>query len=86
MTPNEIVRTAIPNASDGLVDHILWGRTSFPFTKINAKMLYKSATGFKRATDNKLTLCDMCDNIAITGKYICTKCLTSIRRVNNATD
>ena len=74
MLVTEIIRNAIPNASDEVCEHILWGRTPYPVGAITAKELYKSANRFKRAHDNGIRLCEFCDNIAMPDNWVCTSC------------
>jgi len=77
-TALQIVRAAIPNASDSLCDHILWGRTGFPcFGKVTAQIVYKAAYRFKRASDKNMDLCDFCDRIA-TKNDLCDVCRNSL--------
>ena len=74
MNAEDIVRAAIPNASEGLVNHMLWGRTPFPFTKVTARDLYKASAGYKRAWDKGNNLCDHCNRIADYNTYTCKTC------------
>jgi hypothetical protein len=73
MTPADCIRAAIPGADDALCDHIVWGRTPFPFTKLSARDFYRAARCFKRAQDHGISLCDFCDNIAV-NKFCCKAC------------
>lgn len=73
MTPADCIRAAIPDADDALCDHIVWGRTPFPFTKLSARDFYKAASRFKRAEANGRRLCDWCDNLAVDG-WNCQAC------------
>lgn len=73
MTPADCIRAAIPEADDALCDHIVWGRTPFPFAKLSARDFYRAASRFKRAQDRGVRLCDFCDNIAIDG-WNCNAC------------
>ena len=41
MKAQEIIQAAIPGADDGLCEHIIWGRTAFPFTPISAQNFIK---------------------------------------------
>jgi len=74
MTFADFIRAAIPDATDDLVEHIVWGRTPFPFTKLAARDFYRAASGFKRAEAKGIRLCDHCKNIAVDG-WCCQKCL-----------
>lgn len=81
MTPAHCIRAAIPGASDELVDHIVWGRTPFPFKKLGARDFYKAASRFKRASDRGVRLCDHCDNIAVDG-WCCQNCSDALRAIS----
>jgi len=70
-TAAQIVRAACPEASDLEVDHVLWGRTPFPFGKVSPRDLYKAASSITRASRNGLTLCEHCHRIARPGKWDC---------------
>lgn len=83
MNAEDIVRAAIPNASEGLVNYMLWGRTSFPFTSVSARDLYKAASGYKRAWDGGKQLCDLC-HIADYDKYTCKSCEDALRKCREA--
>lgn len=73
MTPADCIRAAIPGASDETCQHIVWGRTPFPFKKLTARDFYKAASRLQRASNNGLRLCDWCDNIAVDG-WCCKAC------------
>ena len=74
MNAQQIIQAAIPNADESTIDHILWGRTPFPCGPITARSLYKAAYQYKRACDNKISLCDFCDQKAVEGKWLCVRC------------
>lgn len=74
MTADDIVRAAIPGASEDLVSHILWGRTPFPFARVTAQDLYRAASAWRRSTEHGFQLCDHCHNPAEPGKYECRRC------------
>lgn len=78
MTPAQVIRKAIPDADDALCDHILWGRTPFPMGGITARGLYEAARRFQRAAVNGRRLCDWCNNLALTGEFMCVLCATAI--------
>ena len=80
MTPQQIIRAAIPNASDEECDFVLWNRTAFPF-QFKAKSLYKSASSFQRAHNNNIRLCDFCDNKAEDGEYTCPRCEAALDKI-----
>jgi len=74
MNAKEIVGKAMKKTpSDEVVNHIVWGRTPFPFTAVTTKSLYKAADRLNRANNNNITLCDFCDNKADID-YTCNKC------------
>lgn len=66
MNALEIVRNAIPNASDELCDFILWERTPFPVGHVTARSLYAAANRFHRAYEHGKKLCMFCDKLAVT--------------------
>jgi len=70
----QIVRAAIPGASDTDIEHVLWGRTPFPFTKLTPRSLFKAASGWRRACRSSRTLCDHCSNEAVKDGYECVRC------------
>ena len=74
MTFAQIIRAAIPDADAAICDHILWGRTPYPFTKLTARDIYKAAYRFKRASDHGKQLCDFCDNLALPDAWTCKTC------------
>ena len=73
-TAADIIRAAIPDADNSLCEHIIWGRTWFPFAPVDAKMLYKAAFRWKRACEHNLKLCDFCDRIAMKNRSECEFC------------
>lgn len=82
MDAARIIYAAIPNAPDFVVDHIIWGRTPYPFAEVTAKSLYKAASRYKRASDNGIQLCDLCDRPAIAND-LCNICRTALDKVIN---
>jgi len=74
MTPFDCIRAAIPEASDALCDHIMWGRTPFPFAKLGAREFYKAASRYQRAASNNIRLCDFCDRLADHDRWTCAPC------------
>jgi len=74
----EIIKAAIPNADDELCEYIMWTRTSYPFDTITPKVLFSAARRFKRASDNKIKLCELCDRIADFDNCVCAKCHTAL--------
>lgn len=80
MTPADCIRAALPDADDALCHHIIWGRTPFPFEKLSARDFYKAASGFKRANDNGLRLCDHCHNVATADKWTCRPCYDALHQ------
>ena len=85
MEIQEIIKNAIPGATDEICEFVLWARTPFPCGGITAKELYQSASRFKRATNNGLRLCDMCDRIAMPKRCVCRKCDDALRTPPEAT-
>lgn len=75
----QIIRAAIPDASDMTCEHVLWGRTHFPFAPLSAQYLYKRASGYYRAGKHDIRLCEFCDNRAKRRKFVCHKCDKALR-------
>lgn len=73
-TPSDIIRAAIPGASDDVCQHVLWGRTPFPFKKLTARDIYKAASGYIRSARRGTYLCDHCHRIADYDIYECVGC------------
>lgn len=78
----DIIRAAIPGASDATVDHVLWGRTPYPFKPLTARDIYRAASRCRRAGEHGLTLCDHCNRIAETGKWECKGCREGLESLN----
>ncbi len=74
MLINDIIRAAIPDASEATCEYILWGRTPFPVGKITAKSVYRAAARIRRCSERGIKLCDFCDNIAEKGRWACVRC------------
>lgn len=79
MNAAEIIRAAIPGATDADVDHVVWGRTPFPFSPMTARVLYRAASRLQRATAHGISLCDFCDRIAQPGDSVCARCRDALR-------
>ena len=77
----DVIRAAIPDADQDLCDHILWGRTAYPFEKLSAQKLYKAADRFRRANANGLRLCEFCDGLAMDGKWACEPCDLALKPI-----
>lgn len=75
----QIIRAAIPTASEELCGFILWEKTPFPMGRVSARKLYKAASTYKRACDNDIQLCDLCDNKVTHHKFTCDKCYGFLR-------
>ena len=83
MQVNQIIRAAIPEANESECDYILWNMTSFPFGNVTAKMLYKAASRTKRASNNNIMLCDLCDSkIDDDNGWVCQKCRGHLNNFN----
>lgn len=74
MDVEKIIRTGYPGATPSIIEHVMWGRTPFPFVKLDARMILKAASGLYRATKNGLVLCDFCDRLAVQGDSLCERC------------
>ena len=79
-TVQSVVRVAIPGASDGLCDHVVWGRTAFPAKGVTAQDMYRAASRLRRATDKGERLCDTCDRKAELGRWTCAHCSAALAR------
>lgn len=80
MNAERIIKAAIPNAPDFVMEHIIWGRTPYPFAALTPKSLYKAAYSYSRACVNGLTLCDFCHRLATEDKCLCDKCRAALRK------
>jgi hypothetical protein len=79
MTGTEIVRAAIPDASDELAEHILWARTPFPVGRVSVRDLYLAASRYRRACANGRDLCDFCDRLVPAGeRFLCDSCSAAL--------
>lgn len=78
MTTADCVRAAIPGADDDLCNHIIWGRTAYPFAKLTARDFYKAASGWRRACANRIQLCDFCHCQAVDG-WTCKSCNDALK-------
>ena len=79
-TVAEIVRAAIPDADDAIVERVLWGRTPFPIGAVTARGIYRAASGLRRAEQKSVRLCDCCHRIAQAGDWTCASCSEALRR------
>lgn len=79
MTELDICRAAYPQANKAFADHILWGRTCFPFGKVTARDLYRAASGMARATAKGIHLCDFCERALAPDKWTCDGCDKALR-------
>lgn len=80
MRIDEIIKNAIPEATEELCEYILWGRTPYPCGEIDARSLYKAAYRVKRAHDKGNRLCEFCDRIVTTQRMACTRCDKALRQ------
>lgn len=81
-----IIRSAIPNATDEICEHILWGRTTYPMGVITARSLYGAAKRFDRANKKNIRLCDFCDRIVRENRTecdICAQCRKALLTTND---
>jgi hypothetical protein len=79
-TASDICRAAKPNADEGWCNHILWGRTPYPFGRVTAQSLYRAASQQARAERNGRVLCDFCEAIAAPGRSCCQQCDAALRQ------
>lgn len=84
MNAEQIIKAAIPSATDELINYIVWGRTPFPFGPVSAKHLYKAASGYQRAMANNISLCELCDNKVPTGEYTCDRCESVLEKARKS--
>lgn len=80
MTPIDIIAKAIPGANEHDLDFVLWNRTPFPLAA-NPRMLFKRASGYRRACENGISLCEFCTRPARRKKWTCHKCEAALSRV-----
>lgn len=69
-----VIKAAIPDADDGTVDHVLWGRTPYPVGDVTAKSLFRAASAYRRACEHGIHLCDWCHRPAQPGTDLCAGC------------
>jgi hypothetical protein len=84
----EVIRAAIPGASDELCNWVLWERTAWPMERPSARALYRAASGLRRAEARGEVLCDFCNRLAEepTGAIMpkCGRCRASLQRLREA--
>lgn len=81
MNADQIIRAAIPGASNEVCDYILWSRTPFPIGAITPKQIYRAARSFHRATVNGIQLCELCDSkVARKDAFACDACEAFLRK------
>lgn len=80
MDVRDVIRAAMPGATDEDCDFVIWARTPFPFSALTAQMIYKAASGWARASAKAVRLCDWCDNIASDDKggFLCDRCRAAL--------
>lgn len=78
------IKAGFPAATAADVDHIVWGRTPYPFAKLGLRDFYKAASRYRRACDNGLRLCDMCDRLAMLGDWVCAGCDAALKAPSEA--
>lgn len=77
-TIRDAILAGAPNASDDLIEHILWGRTPYPCGRVDAKGFYKAASGYRRASEHGIDLCDFCHRQAVKN-HLCARCDDALR-------
>jgi hypothetical protein len=77
-----VIKAAIPDATDIEMEHIVWGRTPYPFAEVTPKSLYKAASAYKRANDHGIQLCDFCHRPAVKHD-LCDVCRAALDAVRN---
>ena len=80
MNVEKIVKAGYPGATPSIIEHVMWGRTAFPFVKLDARMILKAASGFYRATKKGLVLCEFCHRLAAPKDSCCDRCNAGLRQ------
>ena len=68
-TAPEIVRAAIPDATDATCEHVLWGMTPFPVGRVLPREIFRAASRLRRAEANGVRLCEHCDQRAMPDEW-----------------
>ena len=76
-----VIRAAIPDCDDSVIQHVIWGRTPYPFAPVTPRSLYRAASGLRRAGAKGVTLCDFCERIA-TEYWTCAICRAALDRAS----
>ena len=80
----EIVRAAVPDATDDFISYVLWERTPYPVGAVTAQQLYKAASGAARAYRNGILLCYFCHNkLEAPDKLVCSTCKKVVERAHD---
>lgn len=69
----DVIRAAMPDASQDECEWVLWERTPYPMGHVTARSLFKAASRFGRATASGIRLCELCNNRA-EDKWTCGAC------------
>jgi len=85
MTYFDFFKRIKPDITEAEVEFILWERTPFPVAYPKPKEIYKAFTGFKRACNNKIRLCDCCHNKAVIGN-LCVRCKRALEKALKKND
>lgn len=78
MSALDIVRAAIPQATEDVADMILWCRTPFPVGAITARDLYRAASRLQRAQAAGHYLCEFCDRMVERTEDVCERCAKAL--------
>lgn len=70
----DVVKAAIPDASEADIDFVIWERTPFPMTKMNARDIYRAASGWNRAMQKGNRLCGWCERQVSLDEHTCERC------------
>ena len=84
-TAAEIVRAAIPDATDATCEHVLWGMTPFPVGCVLPKQIFRAASRLRRAEANGVRLCEHCDQRAMPDEWYCRDCGAGFLAAREAT-
>lgn len=82
MSPADVIRAAMPDATDADCEFVLWERTPFPFERMTARKLYKAASGLVRAGKSGIVLCDLCSRKADFDRFTCKPCAVALKRAD----
>lgn len=80
------VLAAIPDASEDVINYVVWERTPYPMGRISVRSVYKAASQLFRAGKNRRQLCTFCHNQSMPGEWECKKCRDALDRCIHTAD